>query len=479
MNNKKYVKSGRETAGRSEESAMTNDNKKQEDKFIMMTTRPVEQLVCQLAIPTIIAMMITAFYNMADTYFVSKIGTSAAGAVGIAFSMMAIIQALGFLFGHGSGNYMSRKLGEKKPEEAKEMAATGFYTSMLAGAVIAALGIVFINPLSRMLGSTTTILPYAREYLKYILVGAPFMMASFVLNNQLRFQGNAMYGMYGICIGALVNIALDPILIFGCKLGIAGAAIATSTSQFISLCCLYMICNRKSIIKIKFKNFKPRWLVYREIIRGGLPSLFRQSIASISAICLNYFARQYGDAAIAALSIVSRVSMFAMSALIGFGQGFQPVCGFNYGANKFNRVSRAFWFCVKSATIVLAIMAILGFIFAFQVIGIFKTGEQQVLEIGVSTLKLQCLSFPLMGFLILSNMMLQTIGEAVKASVLSLARQGLCYIPVLFILAPLYGMAGIKLVQPIADLLAFALSIPLTFSVLKEMKKSNTRSNYV
>jgi putative MATE family efflux protein len=452
---------------------MKKITEKQEDKFRMMTTKPVKKLVCQLAAPTITTMLITAFYSMADTYFVSRIGTSATAAVGVVFPMMAIIQALGFLFGQGSGNYISRKLGEKKVEEAQEMATVSIFSSIFVGIILCALGLLFVNPLGIVLGATPTILPYCREYLIYILLGAPFMIASFVLNNQLRFQGNALYGMIGICTGAIINIILDPILIFVCNFGIAGAAIATSISQFISMCILYIACNKRSIIKIRISKFKLKWQIYREIAKGGLPSLFRQSIASVAVISLNQFTRIYGDAAIAAMSIVARVTMFAMSALIGFGQGFQPVCGFNYGAKKYERVNQAYRFCVMLSTVVLTFMAVAGFVFAPQIVGIFKTGDAKVLEIGASALRWQSLSFPLLGFIVLTTMLLQTIGKAFKASVLSLARQGLFFIPVLFILAPLYGMLGIKLVQPIADVLTFILSIPFALSVLKEMKTDN------
>lgn len=445
---------------------------KQDDKFIMMTTQPVEKLVCRLAVPTIISMLITAFYNMADTYFVSKIGTSAAGAVGVVFSFMAIIQATGFLFGHGSGNYISRRLGAKKPEEAEEIAATGLCFAFLTGVLIAAMGLLFIYPLVRFLGATDTISPYATEYLKYILIGAPFMMSSLVLNNQLRFQGNAAYGMIGICTGAVLNIILDPLLIFTFRMGIAGASIATAISQLISLCILFILCNKKGIVKILFRNFNPSIANLTEILKGGLPSLFRQGIASIATICLNQLAGAYGDAAIAAMSIVSRVGMFAGSALIGFGQGFQPVCGFNYGAKLYGRVRRAFVFCCKVASIVLTILAVLGFYYAGQIISVFKTGDEQVTIIGMSALRWQCLTLPLMGIIILCNMMLQTIGKALKASIVALARQGLFFIPVLLILAPALGLFGIKIAQPISDLLAFIISVPLAISELHEMNKT-------
>lgn len=457
---------------------MNNDISRQDSKFLMMTTAPVEKLVCKLAVPTIISMMITAIYNIADTYFVSRLGTSAAGAVGVVFSMMAIIQACGFFFGNGSGNFISRKLGEKKSEEAEEMASTAFYSALIVGALIGVLGLIFINPLGKGLGATETILPYAMEYLKYIMMGTPFMMASFVLNNQLRFQGCAAYGMIGICIGAFLNIVLDPILIFACNLGIAGAAIATSISQFVGLCVLFYLCNKKGIIKIKLKNFRPGRYYFSQIFKGGLPSLFRQGIASIATICLNQFAGVYGDAAIAAMSIVSRVGMFAGSALIGFGQGFQPVCGFNYGAREFTRVRKAFSFCIKVSTVVLALFAITGFCFAEQIMGIFKTGDSVVVGIGMSALRWQCISFPLLGFITLSNMMLQTIGKSAKASILALARQGLFYIPILAVFAPAMQLLGIKMAQPAADILAFIISIPFVFSVIKEMKQETYMDNH-
>lgn len=451
---------------------MERKEKKQEDKFTLMTTKPVERLVCELAIPTIITMLITAFYNMADTYFVSKIGTSATAAVGVVFPMMAIIQAMGFLFGQGSGNYMSRKLGEKKIEDAQEMATVGFFSAIIAGAVVCILGLLFINQIGNILGATPTILPYCRKYLSFILLGAPFMIASFVLNNQLRFQGNAMYGMIGMCTGALLNILLDPILIFVCDLGISGASIATSISQFLSMIILYVATNKKGIVKIKIKKFRPSRAIYIEILRGGVPALFRQSIASIAIICMNLFTRTYGDAAIAAMSIVTRVTMFAMSALIGFGQGFQPVCGFNYGAKLYKRVNQAFRFCITLSTAVLSVIAVTAFIFAPQIIGVFKTGDARVMDIGISALRYQCIAFPVHGFIIISNMMIQTIGKAVKASILAISRQGIFFIPALFILAPLFGLTGIKMVQPIADALTFMLSIPISFGVLKEMNQA-------
>ena len=336
-------------------------NDKQEAKFQELTGRPVGHLVCKMAVPTIISMMVTACYNMVDTYFVGQLhSNSATGAVGVVFSLMAVIQAVGFFFGHGSGNYISRPLGRHETADAEKMAATGVTLAFLAGCVILVLGQIFLTPLARLLGSTDTILSYARSYLRIILLGAPYMTASFVLNNQLRFQGSAAYGMVGIAAGAVLNVGLDPLLIFRLNMGVAGAALATILSQLASFCMLLLGCARGGNLRIRLKNLCFRRDLFVEIGKGGLPSLCRQGLASIATICLNRSAGLYGDAAIAAMSVVSRAMMLAQSALIGFGQGFQPVCGFNYGAGLYHRVKEGFRFCVKWSTVFLTAVSVLG-----------------------------------------------------------------------------------------------------------------------
>ena len=319
----------------------------QEAKFRKMTEPPVGGLICRLAGPCIISMLVTSFYNMADTYFVGMLKSNAAtGAVGVVFSMMAIIQAVGFLFGQGSGVYMSRELGKMNYDEASKMAATGFFSCFATGLLICVLGQIFLEPLAYLLGSTDTILPYTKDYLRVILIGAPWMATSLLLNNQLRFQGSASYAMVGIVSGAILNIALDPLLIFGMNLGVAGAGWATIISQFVSFCLLLIGCSKGSNIRIQLKNFSFQFFYFKTIFKGGLPSLARQSLASLATICLNHAAAAYGDAAIAAMSVCQRITMFGASAMLGFGQGFQPVCGFNYGAGIYSRVKKGFWFSV-------------------------------------------------------------------------------------------------------------------------------------
>ena len=440
-----------------------------QQKFDRMTKTPIPRLIGELAVPTIISMLVTSFYNMADTFFVGKINTSATAAVGIVFPLMAMIQAFGFFCGHGSGNYISRQLGAHNFEDASKMSATGFVTAFVLGLGILVVGFLFTDPLLHIMGSTETILPYARSYMRIILIGAPYMTASLVLNNQLRFQGSAFYSMIGITTGAVLNIGLDPLFIFVLDMGVAGAALATIISQFVSFCLLIAGTFRGGNLRLNLRDFSPSLKYYQNIVKGGAPSLFRQGLGSFATVCLNLMAGPYGDAAIAAMSIVTRISQFAASVVIGFGHGFQPVCGFNYGAKLFKRVQEGFWFCVKFCTSVLLVAAVCGWIFSPNLIGIFLKTDPLVIEYGSQALRLQALTFPLVGWITIANMMLQTIGKTVKASLLAMSRQFLFFVPVILTLPGFLGILGVQLSQPIADFCSFLLAVPLSISVLREM----------
>jgi len=442
----------------------------QQEKYIQMTTAPVGRLIGRLAVPTVVSMLITSVYNMADTFFVGQLdNTSATGAVGVVFSFMAIIQACGFLFGQGSGNFISRMLGQQQRERAERMASIGFYMALLTGAVISVLGLIFLDPLARLLGSTDTILPYARDYLRIILLGAPYMTAALTLNNQLRFQGSAFYSMIGIGAGGVLNIILDPVFIFVFDMGVVGAAWATVISQAVSFVLLLLGCTRRDNLRVRIRLFSPRWADVCEIFRGGFPSLCRQALASLSTIVLNLMAGHFGgDAAIAAMSVASRIMHLAFAALLGFGQGFQPVCGFNYGAGLYARVREAFWFCVKLGTALLIVASAAGFVFAPQLVRLFSS-DTAVLEQGATALRLQCISFPLTAWFAMSTMLMQTIGRVVPASFLSMARQGLFFIP-LVIALPLFihyalpavsPVLGVQLALPVADVLTSIVAIPV------------------
>lgn len=437
------------------------------DKFTQMTQAKPESLIVKMAVPTVISMLVTAFYNIADTYFVSKIeSVSAAAAVGVVFSLMALIQSVGFFFGQGSGNYISRALGKQDTGEAETMASTGFFYSFFAGIVITVLGLIFIEPLALILGSTETILSYATEYLRYILLGAPFIISSFVINNQLRFQGNAIYAMVGLVSGGILNVILDPIFIFTLGLQTAGAAIATVISQIFSFILLLIGTTKGSNIRIRFSRFSFKSFYLKEITKCGLPSLCRQSIASIASIILNNVAGAYGDFSIAAISIVNRITMFANSAVIGFGQGFQPFCGFNYGAGHYSRVKKGFVFCIKVSAVFLLAVSVLGFIFAPQLIGLFRN-DKEVLSFGAKVLRYQCVSFPFFSVIIMGNMITQNLGMVGRATFLATARQGIFFIPLVIVLPFFFGIEGLSIVKMTADLLTALCAIPMALYVIK------------
>ncbi len=448
-----------------------------EEKRVYMTETPVKKLICRLAGPTILSMLITTFYNLADTFFVGRINTQATAAVGVVFSLMAIIQAIGFFFGHGSGNYISRKLGAQDFEEAEKMSSIGFFTSFFFGIILMIVCLCFVKPLAYALGSTDTILPYTETYLGIVLLGSPAMTSSLVLNNQMRFQGSAFYAMIGIVSGAVINVILDPLLIFGFGMGIAGAAAATAISQYVSFFLLLIMIRRGGNVRIRFSNFKPSLHYYKEIIRGGTPSLCRQGLASIATILLNHSAGLYGDAAIAGMSIVTRITAFANSALIGFGQGFQPVCGFNYGAGKYKRVLEGFWFCVKYAFLFLLLIAVLGFAFAPQLVSLFRKDDADVIAVGTAAFRYCMIALPLSSWITICNMLLQSIGKGLKASIVASCRQGICFLPLILILPRLFGLTGIEICQAVSDALTVIIAIPIGMSVINEMKGQMVRQN--
>ena len=442
-----------------------------EEQFERMTRTPVRKLILVLSVPTVISNLISTLYNAADTFFVGQISTEASAAVGVALSLQAIIQAIGFFFGQGSGNNMSRRLGAHDEQTAEVLASTGFFSALIFSVMITVAGIVFLQPISIFLGSSPTILPYAMDYMFWILLAAPFMASSLVLNNQLRFEGNSFYAMIGLTTGGILNLFLDPLFIFVFDMGISGAALATAISQIVSFIILFALSERIGTVKIRPRSFRFDRRTLGMITNGGMPSLCRQSVASVAMICLNNAAMPYGDAAIAAMAIANKIGNFTNSILIGVGQGFQPVCGYNYGAGLYRRVKDSFWFCVKMMSIVLLILAIIEFIWASPIIGFFRKGDPEVIEIGDVALRLRCFTLILSSWLTISNMLLQTIGKMWRASILGFARQGIFLIPLVLILPPLIGLWGIQIAQPLADIIAFAISIPMTVGVLKSMNE--------
>ncbi len=441
------------------------------DRRVRLTETPVPRLILELAVPTILSMLVTGIYNTADTFFVGRISTEATAAVGLVFSVMAIIQAFGFLCGHGSGNYLSRMLGAGNRKEASEMASTGFAVALIVGASLTALGFLFMDPVTRLLGrgATEETLRQTESYMRIILVGAPLMTGQFVVNNQLRFQGSAVYAMVGILSGAFLNILLDPLFIFVFRMGVGGAAAATVCGQAVSFTVLLLGSRQGGNIRLSVRSVRINTHYIFEIINGGIPSLFRQGLASVSAILLNASAGQWGgDAAIAGMSVVSRVLMLICSVVIGFGQGYQPVCSYNYGANLTARVKEGYYFCVRYATVFLSVFACLLLVFAPQVVSFFRN-DPAVIAVGSRALRFQAAALPLMGTIFISNMMLQSIGKGLKASITASARNGFFFIPLILILPRLLGLTGVEITQACADVLSFALAVPMAWSELRKM----------
>lgn len=448
----------------------------QEQKHHMMINEPIDKLIIKMAIPTVIAMLITSIYNMADTYFVSQLSTAASGAVGVVFPLMTMIQAIGFLFGNGGGSTVSRYLGAKKTEEADQVASTAFFSALFMGSLLTIFGLFFLDDLINLLGATDTIFPYAYQYGSWILFGAPYMAASFTLNNLLRGQGNAFYSMIGITVGGILNIILDPIFIFTLGFETAGAAIATIISQFVSFSILfYMINSKKSLVRIRFKSIRFKHTILGEIFKVGMPSFYRQGLASIANILLNTQAAFYGDPTVAAMSIVSRIYMFIFATSLGLGQGYQPVCGYNYGAKEYKRVKQAFWFFVKTVTIIFVIVSSIAFIFAPSILAIFRKNDPEVIAIGSTALRFYALSLPLLSWTLACNMTSQSTGKSLYATVISISQQGLFFIPIIVFLPQYLGLTAIQIGIPLANLLTFLISIPIGIKLLNEFSHQKSK----
>ena len=448
-----------------------------DDKYDEMTTKPIKVLVCKMAVPTIIAMVTTALYNVVDAAFIGRLSTEGTAGIGISFAYMTFIQALGFFFGHGSGNHISRALGAKDRSSASIVASVGFITPFLVGVVAAIVCLPNLSALSRLLGAPEGVVPYANDYLRYIVVATPFMMSALTLNNQLRLQGNARLGMVGIVSGAILNIALDPLFIFALDMGVSGASLATAISQLFAWTLLLRGTFRPESVHIRLRDFKPSWRVYYEIFRGGSPSLFRQVFNCAAAVSLNYCAALYAApgeeaSAVAAFAVVTRIMMFAFSVVLGFCQGFQPVCGYNYGARKYDRVRESWLFAASVGTAFLLVISALGFAFAPQIVALFRAEDPALIAIGATTLRWQCAAFPLVALFTATGMLFQNIRMTGPATLLSITRNGLFFLPALLLLPLALGLQGVQMAQAVADTLTFLLAVPYTFWINRKLKNN-------
>ncbi len=442
-----------------------------EAQYKKMTETPISRLVLSLGIPTTVSMLITNIYNMADAYYVSTLGTSAGGAISVVFGLMSILQAFGFMFGHGAGSNISRMLGSKQSDRASEYASTGFFAALTCGLVIMVGGLTFINPFMRLLGSTDTILPYARNYGKWILIAAPAMAASCVLNNILRYEGKATLAMIGLTTGGILNICLDPLFIFNFGLGTEGAGLATAVSQYISFSILLsMFLFKKTQSKLSLRLVQKDMGTIGDIVITGLPSLARQGLNSVSTMVLNNQAKPFGDAAIAAMGYVGRTSSLIFSVGLGIGQGFQPVSGYNYGAKKYSRVKKASFFTLFFGAGFIGLISLFGFMGADTIIGWFST-EKDVIDIGSTALRIQCAFLISLPVSVVATMLFQSIGKSGRAFVLSCLQSGLLFIPLCLILPEFIGVTGIQISQPLAYFLSATVSVPMLLMFLNKLPK--------
>ena len=438
-------------------------------QFRRMTETPIPQLVLSLAAPTILSMLITSIYNLADTFFVGQISTSASGAVGVVSSLMAIIQALGFMLGHGAGTIISRSLGSRDTTAATRFASTSFFTALVFGVVLAVAGLGTLPHFMMLLGRTETILPHASAYARPILIAAPLMISSLVMNNILRYEGKASFAMIGLVTGGVLNIALDPLFMFVFGLGTAGAGIATALSQSISFCILLsMFLRGKTVSQFRLSAVTREARDFGRILLGGAPSFGRQGLNSIGGMLLNLAARGYGDAAVAGMSIVSRIFMFIISVAIGVGQGLQPVASFNYGARKYRRVRQAAIFTIEAAFCMLVVLVGLCWVNGDALIRLFRD-DPAVTAVALPAFHYQCLAMLLHPIIVVANMTFQSVGASGRATFLACCRQGVFFIPLILILPRTHGLFGVEICQPIADVLTFLVSLPFLLAFLQQL----------
>ena len=440
-----------------------------EERHLKMTRTPIPKLVSSLAVPTVMSQLVTIAYNTADTYFVSKLGKSATAAVGVVFSYQSIIPAFGFGIGMGASSLISRRLGAKKLDEANTYAGSAFFGAIAVGCIIMVLGLLFPRELATLLGATDTMLPHAVEYARYIFLSTPIMCGAFVLNMLLRAEGEASYAMIGLCTGGILNIFLDPLFIFRFHMNAAGAALATAVSQCVSFMILLLVFLRgRSIVSIHPRHVSRRLSDYWLILSTGFPTLCRQGLASIATALINIKGKLYGDAAVAALTIANKVYLLIRNIIIGIGQGYQPVAGYNYGAKKYSRVKKSFWFASAVGTVICSVSGVLLFMYSEAVLGWFIS-DAEVIVLGSKALRICAAVMPFMAYSTYVNQLYQCLGFRLPATFLASCRQGVMFLPLILILPGVWGLLGVQLSQPGADLLTFIISVPFQIHFMRSV----------
>lgn len=444
-----------------------------QQKYIKMTATPVWRLIVGLSLPSVVSMLITSVYNMADTYFVSGLGDSATGGVGIVYSIQSIVQALGYGLGMGCSSLISRCLGKKDSRTAEKYASSALAAALVLGTVLMAVCLAALRPTMRLFGSTDTILPYACDYGRIILIGAPLMCSAFVMNNILRSQGAATLSMVGLCAGGIANIVLDPLFIYVCNMGISGAALATVLSQAVSFCILgSFFVTRRSFVRLSVKNVSLRPADYYTILKTGFPTICRQGMGSLSTTLLNIVVRPYGDAAIAAVSIANKIYMLIRNIVLGVGQGFQPVAGYNFGAEKYGRVKKSFTVAVIFGSIVSCLGALVLALWSDNIMALFRADSPEVIQVGGQMLRLMCFALPGLAYSTYVNQLYQSLGYVIGATFLASCRQGIFFVPMILLLPHFFQLAGVQAAQAAADILTMLVSVPFQVRFYRRVLKN-------
>jgi putative MATE family efflux protein len=444
---------------------------RQEGRREMLLNTPMQRLIPKMAIPTIISMLVTSMYNLADTFFVSSLGTTATAAVGVNFSLDNLVMTAGSFLAVGANSYIARLLGAKQDKKASQVLSTSFFTAIFTGLLVTIFGLIFLDPLVRGLGATDNIVQYSKDYASYLLLAAPFMASSFVMNQCLRSEGSATYSMIGIVFGAFLNIGLDPLFIFTFGWGVKGASAATAISKLVSFCILITpYLRRSSLLHLSHRNIRYSRDIVTEVVKMGFPAMMRSGLAAVSTIVLNKVAGLYSDSILAGMSVVNRVVMFPTAAILGFGQGYQPVTGFNWGAKRFDRVYKAFTFSSTAGIIASTLMGLVLALFAEPIMHLFTTTDQEMIAIGVLSIRLQCLVMPIHAWVIVVNMCYAGLGKARGAAILSISRQGLCLIPMIVLLPLFFAAQGLAAAQAASDVISLLIAVPLCIFALRDIR---------
>ena len=446
---------------------------RQQRRRNMMMNDPIHRVIPKMAVPTIVAFLINSIYSLADTYFVSSLGTNATAAVSVNASLDQLIMMCGSMLAVGANSYIARLLGEGRDKKASQVLSTSFFGAFDIGALLLIFGSIFMTPMVRLLGATPTCEAYSIEYATYVLLAAPFMASNFVMNQCLRSEGSATLSMVGMGFGGILNCILDPIFIFGLNMGVAGASLATAISKVVSFAILiFPYLTKRSLLHLSVKNIRVHWDIISEIVSIGSSSMFRSGLAVVAGIMLNDLAGNFSDSVLAGVGVCTKIMMFPFGIILGFGNGFQPVAGFNWGAKRYDRVSDSYRFSSRVSLIGSAIMAALLIIFADPIIVLFAGEDPQMRQVGALCMRLQCYALPIHAWVAIVNMLCVALGNAKGAFLLATARQGSCFIPIIHLMTWIWKENGIAAVQAVADVLTLVMAIPLAVYMTKKVKQA-------